>query len=112
MPSGEKGKPAMPVLPDVKPGDYVRVKGWPGTAGKRFKVKAVEPYEGPSVSQRDDTETVHAWEVERGGTRGKLRSFPLSCVAPDRTYENHKRGGEMTVTKNPEALKRYRRRSA
>ncbi|HXF72135.1 MAG TPA: hypothetical protein VNO79_05960 [Actinomycetota bacterium] len=57
----------------LRPGDLVRVRPErrvPGTYGKRFIVKTL----GPGV--------VHAWQVERAGIRGKLRSFRIDEVEP------------------------------
>ena len=66
----------------VEPGTIVKVRiNWPGTKGKRFAVKAVRPYEGPSCTGNENEPTVDCWELE-GETRGKLRSFPLSAVEP------------------------------
>jgi len=73
-------KPAVRELFPVEPGDIVRVNGWPGTKGKRFLVKAVVPYDGPSTAG-EDVPTVMAWELE-AGVAARLRSFPQSCVKP------------------------------
>lgn len=93
-------------MPDesIAPGQTIRINGWPGTKGKTFVVKAVEPFEGPSWNDRNDP-TVHAWEVvgERG--RGRLRSFPLSCVTlkKGRPPEHTVAGPDLTIGRRKSA---------
>lgn len=109
---GNLSKPDVPKVQDVSPGDIIRVNGWPATKGKRFEVKAIEPYDGPSATQRAGVPTVHAWEVV-GGARGTLRSFPLTLVVPNRGRlpENTRAGTDPgIITRRPEAIKAAQKR--
>lgn len=98
------GRPRTGTPWTIERGDLIRVKGWPGTKGKTFMVKQVDPYTGPSVESQPGTATVQAWEVEKGGTRGKLRAFPASHCVPASQGYGTKRGPTITVTPRKEAM--------